>query len=80
MLPFLTVFQKKCQLRLIIMYLGIYQAVACQYVWMWAGGLLFQMCDLHMVSAVHRMSVSPYCLKTQTVCFGVWLKAVHKKY
>ena len=41
---------------------------------------MFQMCDLHRVSAVHRIIVSPCCLKTLTVSFDVWLKAMHKKY
>lgn len=80
MLPFFTVFQNKSQVRLIVIHLGIYQTVAGWYVWMQAGGLMCQMCDLHMVCAVHRIIVSPYCLKTQMSCFGVWLKAVHKMY
>lgn len=71
---------RKSQLRLKITYVGIGQAATSRCVWMWAGGLVFQMCDLHRVSAVHRIRVSLCCLKTLAVSFGVWLKATHKKY
>lgn len=79
MLPVLTAFQKESQQKLVITHLCVYQAVACRCVWVWTGGMMFQMCDLHVMSVLYKSTTSPCHLKTLTACFGIWSKATCKK-
>lgn len=39
---------------------------------------MFQMCDLHIVSEMQRIAVSPCHLTSLTACFGIWSKATYK--
>lgn len=43
------------------------------------GGLMFQMCDLHVGSTLHRGTASPCLLNTLTMCYSIWSKAIHNK-